>query len=275
MKNQRLQENLQSSNQDLECQIQASSIEAAEESGESLKKVHFVVQGKGGIGKSFVAMLLAQYIQQDDPDLLCLDTDPVNATFLSFSALNVRSINLLESNNTINERHFDEMMEQVMKAQSNVVIDNGATSYIPLSSYLIENEAFDFIKSAGKQVVVHSVIAGGMAQHNTMSDFVTLVSQLPEDVNVVVWLNEYLGPIEANGKRFEEMKAYLDNKHRVSAIVVLPKRTENTYGKDIESMVKHRLTFEEALQSDMFFLMSKQRIKIVQRNIYEQLETAL
>ena len=71
------------------------------------------------------------------------------------------------------------------------------------------------------------------------------------------------------------MKAYLDNKDRVSAIIALPKRNENTYGKDIEHMVKQRLTFEEALQSDTFFLMSKQRIKIVQRSIFEQLEAAI
>ena len=56
-----------------------------------------------------------------------------------------------------------------------MAIDNGAASYIPLSTYLIDNEAFDVIRNAGKHVFVHSVIAGGMAQANTVSDFATLV----------------------------------------------------------------------------------------------------
>jgi hypothetical protein len=70
------------------------------------------------------------------------------------------------------------------------------------------------------------------------------------------------------------MKAYLDHKHRVTAIIRLPKRTENTYGADVATMLKRHLTFDEALNSDGFYLMSKQRIKIVQRSIYEQLQVA-
>ena len=139
----------------------------------------------------------------------------------------------------------------------------------------IDNETFNTIQDAGKQVIVHSVIAGGLAQDNTVSDFVTPTSQLPVGVQVVVWLNEHFGPIESEGKFFEEMRAYLDNKHRVTGIVRLPKRTDNTYGKDIATMLKRRLTFDEALKSDTFQLMSKQRIKIVQRSIYEQLAIAI
>lgn len=239
-----------------------------------MKKVHFVLQGKGGIGKSFVSIIIAQYIKTEDPEVLCLDTDPLNATFSSFKGLNVRSIAILENNNTINERRFDDMMQQIIETGSNVVVDNGAASYVPLSTYLLDNEAFKYIQETGKQVVVHSVIAGGLAQDNTVSDFAALTSQLPEGVEVVVWLNEHLGPIEVDGKTFEEMKAYLDNKHRVTAIIRLPKRTENTYGADVATMLKRHLTFEEALNNDGFYLMSKQRIKIVQRSIYEQLQVA-
>lgn len=255
-----------------ESQTQASSIK--HEKGESMTKVHFILQGKGGIGKSFVSALIAQYIQQEDPDVLCLDTDPVNATFSSFPGLKVKSLELMEDN-SINERRFDDMMEEIFNTESNVVIDNGAASFTPLSSYLLDNEAFAAIQEAGKEVVIHSVIAGGLAQDNTVSDFVNLTSQLPEGVQMVVWLNEHFGPIEANGKTFEEMKAYQENKERVSAIIRLPKRTENTYGKDLGTMLKKRYTFQEALSSDIFRVMSKQRLKIMQRSIYEQLELAI
>ena len=33
-----------------------------------MKEVHFVTQSKGGVGKSFVAMLLAQYLQDRAED---------------------------------------------------------------------------------------------------------------------------------------------------------------------------------------------------------------
>ena len=43
--------------------------------------VHFVLQGKGGVGKSFVASILGQYFQVRGRDVRCFDTDPVNQTF--------------------------------------------------------------------------------------------------------------------------------------------------------------------------------------------------
>lgn len=238
-------------------------------------QVHFVLQGKGGIGKSFVALMISQYLKHTKQNVLCLDTDPINATLSSFPALEVRSISLLDGNSNINERNFDQMMESIFEADAHVVVDNGAASFTPLSSYLLDNEAFDAIAEAGKEVVIHSVIAGGLAQDNTVSDFVNLTSQLPESIQVVVWLNEHFGPIESEGKSFEEMKGYREQKDRVRAIVRLPKRTENTYGKDLAVMLKARMTFDEALASNQFFVMSKQRLKIVQRSVFEQLEVAL
>ena len=68
---------------------------------------------------------------------------------------------------------------------------------------------------------------------------------------------------------------YLDNKEKVTSIIRLPKRTANTYGEDFATMLKQRLTFEEALGSDAFRIMSKQRLKIMQRDINEQLQVAL
>ena len=56
-----------------------------------MKEVHFVTQSKGGVGKSFVAMLLAQYLQDRAEDkLFCFDTDPDNATFAEYKALKAK-----------------------------------------------------------------------------------------------------------------------------------------------------------------------------------------
>ena len=126
-KKQAVLEDQQSSDLDQESQIQETSIDSGMQVVQRMKTVHITLQGKGGIGKSFVSLMLAQYLKQHDPGVLCLDTDPVNATFSSFPALNVCSIALLESNNMINERHFDDMMEQILNANCNVVVDNGAT----------------------------------------------------------------------------------------------------------------------------------------------------
>ena len=238
-----------------------------------MHKIHFVLQGKGGIGKSLVAVLLAQYLKDAAIPVLCLDTDPINATFSGFKALLVESVRWMEEG-MINERVFDGMVEQILAEQASAVVDNGAASFIPLSGYLIDNEIFETIQESKKGVVIHIVIVGGNGQDNTVSDFVNLVGQLPTGVEVVVWLNEHFGPIEANGKDFQEMKAFVAHQSRVTAIIRLPKRKEMTFGQDMSAMLKDRLTFDEAMNGN-YGLLAKKRLRIIQRDLYEQLDSCL
>ena len=52
-----------------------------------MSTVHLILQGKGGVGKSFIAALLAQYLQEKGVAVRCFDADPVNSTLASFPAL--------------------------------------------------------------------------------------------------------------------------------------------------------------------------------------------
>lgn len=240
-----------------------------------MSTIHFILQGKGGIGKSLVSSFLAQYFKDSGARLLCLDTDPINATFTAIEALEVEQVAIMEGDNQINVRCFDDMTEQLMETDRTVVIDNGAASFTPLSNYLFENQIFAQLQAYERQVMVHVVIVGGQALENTLSDFNNLMNQLPEGVDTMVWLNEHFGPVEARGKTFEEMQAYLNHRDRVSAIIHLPKRSDETFGKDIATMLSDKLTFAEALANPAYRLMSKQRLKIIQSHLYEQLARVL
>ena len=46
-----------------------------------MANIHMVLQGKGGVGKSFIAAVLAQFKASKGQKPLCIDTDPINATF--------------------------------------------------------------------------------------------------------------------------------------------------------------------------------------------------
>ena len=54
-----------------------------------MSKVHMMLQGKGGVGKSFISALVAQYQKAKGQTPLCIDTDPVNGTFHGYEGLNV------------------------------------------------------------------------------------------------------------------------------------------------------------------------------------------
>lgn len=239
-----------------------------------MNHVHMVLQGKGGIGKTFVSYLLAQYLLEQNLSVCCIDTDPVNASFSSFKALNVQAIELI-ADNSIQQSRFDDLIEQIVTQDKHFVVDNGAASFIPMSNYIIENDVVDVLTQANRKVIVHIVIAGGLGLINTISDFNQLAAQLPESAEIVVWLNEHFGKLEVEGKTFEEMKAYRNHKDRISGIIRLHRRTADTFGQDIGDMIEKRLTFEEALESDAFRLMSKQRLSMVRRELFEQLDAIL
>ncbi|MNY78710.1 hypothetical protein D3C86_2190750 [compost metagenome] len=54
--------------------------------------------------------------------------------------------------------------------------------------------------------------------------------------------------------------------------MVLTQRNADTFGADIKKMNTARLTAEEVKASDKFNVMEKQRIKVVFRDLFEQLD---
>ncbi|WP_404361607.1 ArsA-related P-loop ATPase [Methylotuvimicrobium sp. KM1] len=238
-----------------------------------MAKIHMVLQGKGGVGKSMIAAAIAQYKASKGQAPLCIDTDPVNATFEGYKALKARRLNIMDGDE-INTRNFDALVELIAPTQSDVIIDNGASSFVPLSHYLISNQVPALLKDMGHEMVVHTVITGGQALQDTVSGFAQLAGQFPDECVFVVWLNPYWGPIEHEGKGFEQMKAYKDNKIRVSAIIQIPTLKEETYGRDFSEMLQARLTFDEALAMQSLTIMTRQRLKIVRTQIFGHLENA-
>ena len=239
-----------------------------------MAKIHMILQGKGGVGKSFIAATLAQYKASKGQKPLCIDTDPVNATFEGYKALKVKRLQIMDGEE-INPRNFDSLIELIAPAKDDIIIDNGASSFVQLSHYLISNQVPALLAEMKHELVVHTVITGGQALLDTVNGFAQLASQFPESALFVVWLNPFWGPIEYEGKGFEQLRAYTANKARVSAIVRIPALKEETYGRDLSDMLQARLTFDEALAMDSLTIMSRQRLKIVKGQLFTQLEGAV
>lgn len=240
-----------------------------------MSKIHMILQGKGGCGKSYISSIIAQYIKKKYNNLpKCIDTDPVNSTFSGYKSLNVSTLNLLE-NDEINTRNLDTLIDLIASTKTDVVIDNGAATFVPLAHYIISNQIADLLESFGHQLIVHTVITSGQALIDTINGFAQLVKQFPENVIFIVWLNEFWGKIEAQSKTFEEMKVYKDYKNRISAIIKLPSVKEETFGKDISEMLKKKQTFDEAIKDSSLSIMNRQRLKIYQNKLFTQLDLAV
>ena len=238
-----------------------------------MANIHMILQGKGGVGKSFIAATLAQYKLSKGQKPLCVDTDPINATFHGYKALGVRRLQIMQGDE-INPRNFDALVELIAPSEHDVIIDNGASSFVPLAHYLISNLVPALLVEIGHTLIVHTVITGGQALLDTVSGFAQIITQFPSETLFVVWLNPYWGPIEHEGKSFEQMKAYVANKSRVSAIIQIPALKEDTFGRDLSEMLQARLTFDEALAMESLTIMTRQRLKIVKAQLFGQLEAA-
>lgn len=233
--------------------------------------IHLTLQGKGGVGKSLIAAVLVQYLRQTGLDVRCIDTDPVNRTFAQYSALKADRLCLRDEHNRIDQRSFDALMERFLSEdEATFVVDNGASTFLPLWHYLLENNALDYLRQHGRRVVVHTVVTGGQALMDTLNGFHEL-AQTTQDRNIVVWINEYFGRVEAEGKKFSDMAAYRENAEKVCGAVVFTKRNQDTFGRDLEEMIAAKLTFDEAIGSARLPIMAKQRLNVVQRDLFEQL----
>lgn len=236
-----------------------------------MAKIHMILQGKGGVGKSFIASILAQHKLAKGKKIICVDTDPVNATFHGFKKLNVRRINVM-AGDEIDPRRFDELIELIAKSDSDIIIDNGASTFVPMSHYLISNQIPALLPDMGHELVVHTVITGSQALIDTLTGFANLIESFPAETKFVVWLNPYWGDIEMNGKRFEDMKTYQDNKTRVSAVIRIPPYKADTFGKDLSEILQSKLTFNEALDNKALPIMVRQRLNIIKKQLFTNIE---
>lgn len=107
--------------------------------------INFVLQGKGGIGKSLAASLLSQYLIDRNKLVACFDTDPVNTTLAAYDKLKATKVEIMDGD-VVNSRFFDTLIENLVKlpADAYAVIDSGASTFFPLASYLSENDIAQF-----------------------------------------------------------------------------------------------------------------------------------
>jgi hypothetical protein len=232
------------------------------------------MQGKGGVGKSFVASMLIQWHQHNNRPVSAFDTDPLNATLRDFPGLGAVPVKLLEEDQ-INVVAVDGLIEQIATTPGASVIDNGSASFAPMGRYLVSNGIAELLAKHDRRLVLHAIVIGGQPALDTLRGLMALLDQFPKSVPVVVWVNEYAERFIIDGYAFEETRAYQDNAMRIAGIVHLPQIDPRSFGRDVTAMLSQRKTFAEAIESPEFFLVSKSRLFRVRESIFEQLDAVM
>jgi hypothetical protein len=246
-------------------------------------KVHLVIQGKGGVGKTTAATFLAQRLTRDDPTrVTCIDTDAFNATFTAYKWFGVHRVDIMaptegedpDAPARIDPRRFDEVIELIMAGERDVVIDNGASSFVALAHYMLTTQIPELLQENGRELVLHVSVVGGPSARDTLHGLKALVGQFPDPCKFVVWLNPFYGPVTYQGKSFEDLKVYQDHRARISALIRLPTLQPDTFGADLSVMLAARRTFNEAIADMTTGIVTRQRLKLVRQRIFDQLDAA-
>lgn len=236
-----------------------------------MAKVHLVMQGKGGVGKTFISAMLAQYLQDQKRQLLCFDTDPVNSSFWGFQSIKAERVPLLEDD-AIQPRRFDDLIDRINGCKGDLVIDNGASSFVALAQYLTHQDVPTLLEELGHQLFVHTVITGGQAFADTAENLNVMTRSFAPSAKFVVWLNPFFGPVQVLGKDFADMKIYADCADRISGLITLPNWQKETIGRDVSDMLSERLTFAEALADSRRSIMVRQRLKVARQQVFDRLK---
>lgn len=226
-----------------------------------------MLQGKGGVGKTIVASMIAQFYRDKGREIACWDADPINASFAGIKALGAQAVPIMDGYD-LNVPELDRLLTAVLGASSDSVVDSGAASFAPLSDYLLKSDIPTLAEENGCHLVAHVVLAGGGSKIDTQSGLVSVLSSYPESVRIVVWLNEYFGTL--SDRPFEGTPVYAENKHRIDGVVVLRRLDPKFAGWNMAQVLEARQIFSEAIEKAD--VIAKSRLLRIKRDIWAQLE---
>ena len=242
------------------------------------KNFHFVLQGKGGVGKTTVSTFITQYVKDYlKQDYLAIDTDQVNASFASFKGLNVETINLMEESR-ITDAGWERLANKLLTTnKTNIIIDNGASSFVPLMNYAFDNDLFNALTSDENNytgnVFIHTVIAGGEGLSHTLAGLDTICYNFKNtNIKIVVWINSYLGKVDSIDKKIDDYEELKKNENEILYIVRIPIYKGDLFKKDLSDMLTNHKTFEEMKNDTSVFIMSRSRYVRMQRELFEILD---
>jgi hypothetical protein len=240
--------------------------------------LHFVMQSKGGAGKTHTAVLMAQYLLNKEHPIICMDTDPKNQSFKAHNALKAGYVAISE-NKTILQQKFDDAFERIYSAKGCFLVDTGSATFDPLLKYFKSNEILKAFNDSGKNIYIHCVINGGGGYQETLNSLNEVIQILDEKTKVVVWKNPKEGAvIDPTNKMKPEDSQIIKNavaKNQICGIVDIfnwAGNGDDDYVASVLKMTSKRLIISEVNESTEFNFIEKKRLNTVVDKVFKELD---
>ena len=118
--------------------------------------IHLIGGEKGGVGKSVVARLLAQYMIDHDLPFIGFDTDKSHGSLLRFYA-DYASPTIID-----NYRSLDAIMEAASEQpEQRILVDLAAQTHHPLAQWIEESGVLELAEELGITIYYWNVMDSG------------------------------------------------------------------------------------------------------------------
>lgn len=235
------------------------------------QSVHIVLQEKGGIGKSFIANILLQYLTDGGAPVVGIDTDPSNASLACYKSLNVKQLDIMDDKR-IDIQRFDDFMMLLEDTKEDYVVDIGSSNFIGFHEYVTSQDIFSLIESMGIKVYLHIIVVGGEVMGPTLTGLEKIVAAGVTDKSVVIWENEHFGKLYLDGSIMES-EAIQKLEDKIFGGIVLDKSNNDLHGRDLQKMQKEHCIFADINDSKLFLMMEKIRLHQYKVRLWDSLDT--
>lgn len=237
---------------------------------ENVGDLHIVMTAKGGVGKTFITSLVAQWAISNGKPMRVLDMDQSNAMLAPLAELSAEFVPLMEEKRFVSEK-FDAVIRRIMRSDETFLVDVGASTFHDVWAWMHENDIIEVLKHDGRRVVIHSVVTGGIELTHTLGSFDEVCHFCPER-QVVVWLNPFLGKIQLQGTEFEAMRVYRQNEHKVLTVATFPLAKE-AVAKEVRDLGIMGKTLLDIESNDSLDFLSKHRLTRYRTEVFEKIAT--
>ncbi len=240
--------------------------------------IHFSIGAKGGISKSFIAALIAEFLLEKNNTVKVYDTDPNNHTISDIETLpNVTFLNILGDGNDIKISKFDDLVLHLLqenKEMHDVVVDIGATTFSPIYSYIVENSTFELLAST-YNIFIHIPVVGGEAMMDTLNGMDQMIEAFQDSCTYIVWSNPHFGELKtAEGKTFEELPEYIKHKEKIFGLIRMPQRS-SLFDEAIEKLKKSKKLFRDVDMDETFNILEKSRLSMTKNDYFSMMSMVI
>ena len=222
-----------------------------------MSRIHFIGGEKGGVGKSVLSRLLAQYHIDHQLPFRIFDSDRSHGAMLRFYAEFSDPV-VLDAYDSA-----DRLMETAVAEPGNIIVDLAAQTAAPLFDWVDENDLPGLAADEGVGLSFWHVMDDGADSIELLS---TLLGRIDPHSALVVVRNQGRG---VDFGTFNRSAAHAAAVERGARIIDLPALHAPTMGR----VDHHNASFWAAANNrDTLGLMDRQRVRVWLRRAYQQLD---